>query len=528
MSTQRSSRTPALTGGLLAISLATAVLVAACGGGNSPPNPAAVTAVTAASVEAGAPITSFTPVMASNGTAPYAYTVSPVLPAGVSLDSGTGAVTGTPTSTQAASSYSITVSDANSLTATSTFTLAITPGVSATAAIASPAISAYTTVTPFTPVTASSGTSPYTYAISPALPAGLTFSTSTGAVGGSTTTIAAQTPYTVTVTDAKGAHASAGFNLTINAPQAAPLVTTVAAASTTLVAGPAITPFAPVTATGGFGSLTYAVSPALPAGLSLNAGTGVISGSPTAISAQTTYTETISDVLLTTKTAQFMLTVNPGPLTATTVVSAVPAGTNAAITPVVPIVAAGGVAPYSFSVAVGTNAAATGTVNGPALSLTGLSFDPVTGTLSGSTVVMLGSSPYVVTVTDAQSTTSTSTFELTTLPAGYIQYNGQTFMKADPVATYTHDGAVALCAGTVNGTTGWHLPTVAELQALWNAGSAMGGSNTYIKSLGWTVSSAYYWAADAGTGSSFSRVSFGTGSTSTIAKTNLFYVTCAK
>jgi len=527
MSIHRSWRRPARRGGQLAILAALAVL-GACGGGNAPPNPAAVTNVAAASVEAGGPMTAFTPVAASNGTPPYAFAVSPALPAGVSMDKTSGAVTGTATTAQTASTYSVTVSDANSLSATSTFTLAVTPGVTATAAIATPSISAYTAATPFTPVVAGSGTAPYSYSVSPALPAGLSMSASTGAISGTTTIIQAQTAYTVTIQDAVKSVATGVFKLTTTTPVAAPLVTTVAAPSSTLTAGPAITPFAPITATGGFGSLTYVVTPNLPAGLSLNSATGVISGSPTAISAPTTYTETITDVLSTHQSGTFTLSVNPGPLTATTVIANVPASANAAITPAVPVVAAGGVAPYTYSIAVGTNTTATGTISGPALSFTGLSFDTTSGTLSGSTAVLLGSTPYIVTVTDSNASTSTGTFQLTTLPAGYIQYNGQTFMKPDPVTLYNHDGALALCAGTINGTTGWHLPSVAELQALWNAASAMGGSNTYIKDLGWTVSSAYYWASDAGTGTSFGRVSFGTGSTSTIAKTNSFYVTCAK
>ena len=40
---------------------------------------------------------------------------------------------------------------------------------------------------------------------------------------------------------------------------------------------------------------SYTVSPALPAGISLNTGTGVISGTPTAITAPTNYTVTASN-----------------------------------------------------------------------------------------------------------------------------------------------------------------------------------------------------------------------------------------
>ena len=48
-------------------------------------------------------------------------------------------------------------------------------------------------------------------------------------------------------------------------------------------------------ASGGDGKLSYSVTPALPAGLSLDASTGLLSGTPTATSAQATYTYTVSD-----------------------------------------------------------------------------------------------------------------------------------------------------------------------------------------------------------------------------------------
>lgn len=51
------------------------------------------------------------------------------------------------------------------------------------------------------------------------------------------------------------------------------------------------------------------------------------------------------------------------------------------------------------------------------------------------------------------------------LPPGYFILNGQTWMPASPT-TYTYSGAVAMCAGTINGSTGWRLPTGPEVSAL--------------------------------------------------------------
>jgi len=65
------------------------------------------------------------------------------------------------------------------------------------------------------PVEGQGGTAPYTYSISPALPTGLSFDTSTGEVYGTATTNSANTAYTVTVTDDASATDSAVFNLSV-------------------------------------------------------------------------------------------------------------------------------------------------------------------------------------------------------------------------------------------------------------------------------------------------------------------------
>jgi hypothetical protein len=78
--------------------------------------------------------TAFVPVTGSGGTSPLAYSVSPVLPAGLSLSSSTGAVSGTPTAISAAATYTVTVTDTNGATASATFSLSV-GGLTATATV---------------------------------------------------------------------------------------------------------------------------------------------------------------------------------------------------------------------------------------------------------------------------------------------------------------------------------------------------------------------------------------------------------
>src|SRR6266849_10859361 len=124
--------------------------------------------------------TPFTPVTASGGTAPYVYSVSPSLPTGLSLNSNTGAISGTPTVSAATATYTVTVTDANSSTSSQTFSLTVNSSVSAVQDVASKTLTVNTAAPPFTPVTASGGTTPYVYSVSPSLPAGLNLNSNTG------------------------------------------------------------------------------------------------------------------------------------------------------------------------------------------------------------------------------------------------------------------------------------------------------------------------------------------------------------
>ena len=172
---------------------------------------------------------------------------------------------------------------------TATFSLTVNGAVVATQAVPSTMLTVNQAATPFTPVTGSGGTSPLSYSVAPALPAGLTLAAASGQITGTPTVASAATTYTVTVTDANTTTDSATFSLTVNGA----VVATQAVPSTMLTVNQAATPFTPVTGSGGTSPLSYSVAPALPAGLTLAAATGQITGTPTAAVA-TTYTVTVA------------------------------------------------------------------------------------------------------------------------------------------------------------------------------------------------------------------------------------------
>ncbi|MEV7005460.1 putative Ig domain-containing protein [Streptosporangium sp. NPDC051022] len=240
----------------------------------------------------------------TGGTSPYTWSISSgTLPAGLSLNASTGVLSGTPTAS-GTSSFTVKVTDAAGQSATQAVTLTIVPqpSFSFSAPAAGEVGVAYSV-----PLTVTGGTTPYTWSVSAGgLPAGLTLNASTGVLSG-TPTASGTSSFTVKVTDALNQTATRTVTLTI-VPQPSFSFSAPAAAQVGVAYS------VPLTVTGGTTPYTWSVSAgSLPAGLTLNASTGVLSGTPTTTGGYP-FTAQVVDANGQIATRSVTLTVTAGPL----------------------------------------------------------------------------------------------------------------------------------------------------------------------------------------------------------------------
>ncbi len=316
---------------------------------------------------------------AIGGTQPYVWTItSGDVPSGMLLNLD-GTLSGAP-SFPGTSSFTVNLVDANGKEANADLSLTVvSPLAVATKSLPAAAVgSAYSQS-----LGATGGLAPYTWTkVSGSLPTGLSLSSS-GAITG-TPSVVGDADFTVNVTDADGRTASAMLTIITVGSEVA--VTTVS-----LAGGTTGTPYsATLTAAGGSTPYTWAVSAgALPAGLSLNAGSGVISGTPT-VAGVSSFTVEVTDGTANTATRALSITVT-GSLSITT--STLPDGSTG-VAYSAPLAASGGTAPYTWGLADGSTALPDG------LSLL------TNGTITG-TADLAGDFTFTVMVTDDAARTAT-------------------------------------------------------------------------------------------------------------------------
>lgn len=242
--------------------------------------------MTSATYQVGNPIVANRPT--ASGGAVDRYTIVPALPTGLSLDADSGAITGTPTAESVSAVYTVT---AQNKAGSATARLEIEVRSVGAAPVMLSYREAAVTYTAGQPITANAPTSSggpiAAYSVTPALPAGLSLDAQTGIISGTPTTTTPTATYTVTGSNVTGS-TTATLQITVQPAAVAPASLSYPAASVLYVTTEPITPNTPAATGGAIASFT--ISPALPAGLSLNATTGVISGTPTAIQSSVTYT----------------------------------------------------------------------------------------------------------------------------------------------------------------------------------------------------------------------------------------------
>ena len=238
--------------------------------------------ITTASLPNGAMAVAYNATLeASAGVSPYTWSISAGnLPAGLTLNSATGAISGTPT-TAGNYEFTVKVEDKSSPVQSSTKKFSIRIAAAGALIITTTSLpdgklgAAYSAT-----VAAIGGTTPYTWSTSAdSLPAGLTLNSATGAISG-TPTNKGNYEFTIKVEDKSTPLQSDNQKLSIRIAAAAELTIT----TNSLPEGKVGTAYsATVEATGGVPPYTWSISAgSLPAGLTLNPTTGAISGTPTA------------------------------------------------------------------------------------------------------------------------------------------------------------------------------------------------------------------------------------------------------
>ena len=346
---------------------------------------------------------------ATSGDGTLTYSLSPAPPTGLTFTPSTRTITGTPTqTTDSAITHTLTATDEDGDTATLTFTLEVQTDT--TPSLTTIADQTFIRGTPITTVTlpeATGGNYTITYSLSPAPPAGLTFTPSTRTITGTPTqTTNGAVEHTLTATDLDGDTDTSTFNITVN-PDHSPSFGSSSVQAQQYFTDTAISDLVLPAATGGDGTLTYSLSPAPPAGLTFTPSTRTISGTPTqSTGSAITHTLTVTDSDTTnpdSATLTFTLEVQTDTTPSLTTIADQTFIRGTPITTVTLPEATGGNYTITYSLS-------------PALP-TGLTFTPSARTITGTPAqVTSGAVTHTLTATDLDGDTATSTFDIAVNP----------------------------------------------------------------------------------------------------------------
>ncbi len=457
------------------------------------------------------------------------------LPTGLSLGTTNCSLSGSPSTTQGPTNYTITASNAFGSTSTIiTITVNIAPPSALNYAGSPFVFTQDATIAAIHPtytgtVTACNSDIP--------LPAGLTLGTTTCVISGTPNTIQPATHYNITASNASG---SISFPITITVNLAPPSALSYAGTPFTFTQGATITTATP-SVTGTVTSCNSDIP--LPAGLGINGTTCAISGTPTTTQSATNYTITASNAYGSTNTT-ISITVNPAP------------PTGLAYTPSALV--------FYKGVAGAATPTVTGTVTScnPNVALPGgLTLNATTCAISGTPTVFQASANYTITASNSSGNTNTTisimifgtppmktmqtncwdatgTIDATCVTASSAGQDGKLQKGTNPSFTNQtvntteyitidnntglvwktcHEGrsgatcttgsdnlfnlatAITACNNLNAGTgyanrTNWRVPIISELETLANF-DATANPRTFTAVFSGTLSNRYYWSS---------------------------------
>ena len=364
--------------------------------------------------------TSISPLIPSNsGSFITNFTISPSLPGGLILNSITGTISGTPSVASAATTYTITGTNSGGSTAAS-ISITVTDAAPLSLEYSNPIVlSKGELIQPILP--SNSGGTITNYSILPTLPSGLTFNSISGAISGRPAVNSSQTNYTITGTNSGGTvtktisilvNDNAPTDLSYTTPNVFPVNVAIANLSPTVYGG-VVT--------------SFSIDRSLPAGLSFDTTTGVISGTPTQVSATTNYVVTARNTMGSTTTT-VVITIG-GPATNLSYGGNLVVARNAIMNTATPTITSTTPVTYSIS---------------PSLPA-GMVFNTATGDIFGMPTTVQSAQSYTVTANNGFAPNATVTFTISVVDVPVLSY-------VTP-SNYTAGVAIVDLVPTVSGLT---------------------------------------------------------------------------